>query len=504
MARVTIDPLTRIEGHLAVKVDVEDNRVSEAWSAGEMFRGFELIMRGRDPMDAQQITQRICGLCPVSHGIASIYAQDDAYGITIPDNGWRLRNLVQAGNFIQDHISHFYLLSAPDFIDLTRLSAYQGDDPKLSMLRDWLRSQENSPSIIHAAPLLPRYEAEYLSTPELADPVLKHYLSAYEMRAIGHQMTALIAGKQPHTPALVPGGITLRPDIKILTAYATMLDKLRRYIDDAMINDLLTIAKRFPDQFSEGRSYGDYLAFGGFIDDQITGGRYLPAGTLIDGKLESVDISSITEDLRFSWFDSASGMPPLKGDLSPAPDKSGAYSWIKAPRYKGHPMEVGPHARLVIGYLRGQPEIKQILDWFMRETGISLEQFNSSMGRHAARVLETKLIADRTVHWIRGIKLGSSNDVCEKFTIPDEAIGIGLTEAPRGALGHWIEIKGKKVHRYECVVPTTWNCSPRDDKGQRGPMEQALINTRLANPDQPIEAVRVVRAYDPCLACSVH
>ncbi len=504
MTKKTIDPLTRIEGHLAVKVDVDDNTVIDAWSAGEMFRGFELIMRGRDPMDAQQITQRICGLCPVSHGVASIYAQDDAYGLEVPANGWRLRNLVQAGNYLQDHISHFYLLSAPDYVDLARLGAYEGDDPKLSMLRDWLRSQSQTPGLIQAAPLMPRYEAEYLSEPEFADPVLRHYASAFDIRMLGHKMTALIAGKQPHTPALVPGGITLRPDVKILTAYATLLDKIRRFVDTAMIEDLLTIAKRFPEQFTEGRSYGDYLVFGAFIDDETPGGRYFPAGTWIDGKLAPVDIGAITEDVRFSMFDSATGLGPLKADLSPAPDKKDAYSWIKAPRYMGRPMEVGPNARLVVGYHQGHADIRRLVDWFMGQTGMRLEQFNSTLGRHAARVLETKLIAERTVQWLRGVKLGASDPVCAQFDIPREAIGVGLTEAPRGALGHWLEIRGHKVHRYECVVPTTWNCSPRDDKGMRGPMEQALIDTWMDDPDQPIEAARVVRAYDPCLACSVH
>ena len=504
MARVTIDPLTRIEGHLAVKIDVEDNRVTDAWSAGEMFRGFELIMRGRDPMDAQQITQRICGLCPVSHGMAAIYAQDQAYGIEIPGNGWRLRNLVQAGNYIQDHIAHFYLLSAPDFVDLERLATYDGDDSRLLMMRNWILNQQQSRTLVHAAPFLPRYDASYISDPEDADPFLRHYVEAFEMRATAHKMTALIAGKQPHTPALVPGGITLRPDIKLMTAYAAMLDSLRRFIDSAMLPDVQRIATHFPELFAQGEGYGDYLVFGAFTDEQTAGGRFLPASTLIDGRLAPVDLDAITEDLRFSWFDSQSHVPPLQGDLSAAPAKSGAYSWIKAPRYHGRPMEVGPHARLVVGYRLGHPEIKALVDDFMDRTGMRLHHFNSTLGRHVARVLETKLIADRAVQWLRGVDPAPGSRVCADFRIPAEAVGVGLTEAPRGALGHWMEIRGHKVHRYECVVPTTWNCSPRDDNGLRGPMEQALVGTTIADPGQPVEATRIVRSFDPCLACAVH
>lgn len=339
---ITIDPLTRIEGHLKIKIEVESGRVIHAFSSGEMFRGFEQILVGRDPLDAQQITQRICGVCPVSHGIASVLAQDSAYRVAIPRNGRILRNLIQGANFIQSHILHFYHLAALDFIDITYILQYQGRDRALLDLKAWVKSGQGSTLLYPAAPFLPRYEGDYLKDTGLNIGAIRHYLDALDMRRLAHEMAALFGGKVPHVASLMPGGVTEKVTIDKIAACSWKLKKLQEFIDYTYLPDVAAVAKAFPAYFQIGRGCGNLLSYGVFPEsDQNSGPHLLPSGTVLAGKLEPFVQSGITEDVKYSYFASSSGVHPSKGETEVSYPKSGAYSWLKAPRYQGQVMEVG-------------------------------------------------------------------------------------------------------------------------------------------------------------------
>jgi ferredoxin hydrogenase large subunit/hydrogenase large subunit len=500
---IVINPVTRIEGHLAVKTEIADGRVTAAFVTGEMFRGFETILRGRNPLDAQQITQRICGVCPIEHGIASIQAQEMIYGVRPPDNGRILRNIIQGANFIASHITHFYLLSALDFVDIGAISSYTGKDSEMVAFRDWVQSQVESRSVLPAAPFLPRYVGDYLQDKDLNCAAIRHYLDALEMRRLAQQMGALFSGKMPHAPALVPGGVTEHATAQNITAGQALLEKLRVFIDQAYLPDVLAVAKGFPGYFTAGKSCGNFLAYGVFPESADSQDPFLPGGVLTGGTLKAFNPNGVTEDTASSRFSSPSGLKPGNGETIAAPDKPNAYTWLKAPRYEGQVMEVGPLARLLVGYANGRnPLIKSTADSLLAAIGKTPADLPSVMGRHAARAVECKLIADRCAVWFD--QLVPNKPSFADFQIAESGSGVGLTEAARGALGHWLEISGHKVRNYQCVVPTTWNCSPRDDRGTPGAVEQALVGTPVADVNNPIEVARVIRSFDPCLACAVH
>lgn len=497
--KVSIDPFTRIEGHLAISLDIDNGRVTDAHCKGEMFRGFEQIMKGRSPLDAQQITQRICGVCPVSHGLASVFSQEQAYGIQVPGNAELIRNIMLAANYIQSHITHFYHLSALDFVDVTGILTYQGNDRFMQGIKQWVEAEVQSKKLYPAAPFLPRYEGQYLQESEGNITALRNYFTALDMRAKAHQMVAIFAGKMPHMATIVPGGVTEHITSKKIAQCRSKLSELRVFYENAYTQDVLAVAGAFPDYASLGKGCGNYLSFGVFTDVVGGKGKLFPAGSLIKGSFSKLDTSKISEEVRYSKYSADSGFHKTV----PEPGKSGAYSWIKAPRYDGQPMEVGPLARLMIGYTsRENPEISQAVDGFLKLTGLQLEHLDSCLGRHAARIIETQIIIDHCEQWIE--MLDPTKPTCIDFNLPAEAKGMGLVEAPRGALGHWIDVADHKVRGYECIVPTTWNCSPKDGKDVPGPVEQSLIGTYIADRQNPMEAARIVRAYDPCLACAVH
>ncbi len=500
---ISIDPVTRIEGHLAINVEVEENRVIKAFCKGEMFRGFEVILKGRHPLDAQQITQRICGVCPVSHGVASILAQDRAYGISPPDNGRILRNLIQGANYIQSHILHFYHLSALDFVDIAAILQYSGKDPRLMSLKGWVQSQTSAKLLHPGAPLLPRYEGQYLQSTELNLTAISHYVDALEMRALAHQMGAIFAGKMPHVPTLVPGGVTEKVTAHKIASYKSMLNRLRTFIEHKYLPDVVEVASAFPSYFEIGRGCGNFLAYGVFPEKEDPAARFLPGGVLIEGKLTRVEDKQITEDVRHSFYSSGTKLQPQKGETIPAPGKGGAYSWLKAPRYDGKVVEVGPLARVLVSCFKEENgEVRKRVDGLLSRVDRKIEHLLSVCGRHAARAIECKLVADRCADWVEQLVPGKPAYI--DYQIPEKGEGLGLTEAPRGALSHYIEIRERKIGNYQCVVPTTWNCSPRDDQGLPGPVEQALEGITLKDPGNPIEAARVVRSFDPCIACAVH
>jgi len=497
---IRIDPVTRIEGHLAVRVSIDNNRVVDAYSSGEMFRGFEIILKGRDPMDAQQITQRICGVCPVSHGIASITAQDRAYGITPPENGRILRNLILGANYIQSHILHFYHLAALDFVDIAAILKYRGSAPALTGLKSWVQTQLASKALYPAAPFLPRYSGDYIEDAELNILAIAHYLEALDMRRLAHKLGATFGGKLPHAASLVPGGVTDTVTADKIASCRSYIQRLQTFIQQAYLPDVAAVAAAFPQYFEVGQGCKNFLSYGVFPEP---GGNVFPAGTIINGEVRDFDPANLTEDIKYSLYASPGGKHPTESETIPDPEKEGAYSWLKAPRYKNTVMEVGPLARILVAYLGGKtPQVNSLVDGLLSNLGRTPRDLYSVLGRHAARAVECKLVADKCMEWLNRLRPGKPT--CEDFAIPENAWGAGLTEAPRGALGHWINIRGRKIARYQCVVPTTWNCSPRDDRGNPGPVETALINVSVNDAQNPVEVARVVRSFDPCIACAVH
>jgi ferredoxin hydrogenase large subunit/hydrogenase large subunit len=499
MTTVVLDPVTRIEGHLRVDTRVEDGQVVEAWSRGEMFRGFETILAGRDPLDAPVITQRICGVCPVSHAVASCRTLESALGLTPPPNGQLLRNLVLGANYLQSHILHFYQLSALDFVNVEALLDYDGTDPVLKDLRAWVESEVASGRILPAAPFLPRLSGDYPQDPGWNLAALAHYVEALEVRQEAHRMAALFGGKMPHTASLVPGGVTCGVDAATVEDFRARLRRVQRFVENVYLPDVVAAAGLFPEYAGIGRGVGRYLAYGVFEEGSSD---WLPAGIVEDGKYTPLDTGKIFEEIGASRYSSDSKLHPTRGETEPEPKKSGAYSWLKAPRYGGAACEVGPLARMLIASAAGHEAVRSTIDTFLRDTGLGAQVLTSVLGRHAARLLETVLVGQRMHTWLDRLAHGEPS--VAEYVSRSEGSGEGLTEAPRGALGHWVEIREGKIARYQCVVPSTWNFGPRGDKGDPGPVEAALLGTPMSEASKGLEVARVVRSFDPCIACAVH
>ena len=510
--QITLSPVTRIEGHLAIRTKGEPtgegtaHLVTEAHCEGEMFRGFEGILRGRDPLDAQQFVQRICGVCPIAHGMASCLAQDMAYGIRPTRNGRLLRNLISVADYLQSHITHFYHLSALDFVDVTAVLRYGGSDRTLQTLKGRVagameRSRKGN-ELYPAAPFLPRYEGDYVADDDTNCALLAHYVEALEKRRVAEEMAAVFCAKLPHSTSIFPGGVTQAPTLERILAYRSRLKQLREFIQNVFVGDVVTAAQAFPGYWEMGRGYGDLLSYGMFEMDEA-GTKFFPGGTWIDGKRGAVEVERITEDVGHARFSSGTGLHPSRGSTVAEPGKAGAYTWIKAPRYGGRPMEVGPLARVMMLWAApNETAQKKEVEAVLKKLGVGAEKLVSVLGRHLCRVLECKWLADQAFAWLEELEVDGAP--AAEFTLPKQAEGYGLTEASRGALGHWISIEEHKISNYQCVVPTTWNCSPRDDAGRPGPLEKALEGVVVANPDQPLEVGRVVRSFDPCLACAIH
>jgi ferredoxin hydrogenase large subunit/hydrogenase large subunit len=366
-----------------------------------------------------------------------------------------------------------------------------------------VKSQLNSRSVVPGGPFLPRYAAQYLQDADANYTILRHYLEAFEMRTLAHRMGAIFAGKLPHAATLVPGGITEHMTALKISEYRSGLDTLRDFVEQSYLPDVVAVAKAFPDYFTVGKGCGNYLSYGVFPITAGNATKLLPAGVLLEGKFQPLNPDAIAEEVGCSMYSSGSGLKPYEGETVAAPDKANAYSWLKAPRYNGKVMEVGPLARVMVGCQDGQnAALKTAVDALLKAIGREAGDLNSVLGRHAARALECKFIIDQCDQWLD--QATPDAPTFTDFSVPETGRGCGLTEAARGALGHWLEIKDSKISNYQCVVPTTWNCSPRDDRGVPGTVEQALVGTPVADPQNPIEAARVVRSFDPCLACAVH
>jgi hydrogenase large subunit len=504
LAKIIIDPITRIEGHLRIEATVENNEVKDARSSGTLFRGLELILKGRDPRDAQRITQRVCGVCPTSHSTAATLNLDSAFGIAdkIPDNGRIIRNLILGAAHIADHILHFYHLAALDYVDVTSVADYKDNDSALNSIKTFIKRGE-------LGPFFPRYEGDYRLSKDINIQMVSHYVKALEMRRKAQEMLAIFGGKIPHNMAIVPGGVTEKPTIDKIASFLWRVNELRDFIDNVYIPDVIKVAEVYSDYFEIGRGCGNLLSYGSYdLDgknpDLSTRKRLFKQGTIsADLKLKPLDAEKINEYVKHSWYDNnTTGRHPSQGVTAPMADKKDAYSWLKAPRYDGNVYEVGPLARVVATYAAGNPVIKALVDSTLGHFKASPKVLFSVLGRHAARAIGVKFIADSMPAWLLELRPGEPAYV--NYDLPDDASGMGLVEGARGALGHWIEIKDKKIANYQLVVPSTWNISPIDDKGQPGPLEQALIGTKIKDEANPFEIVRIVRSFDPCLACAVH
>lgn len=511
MTTITIDPVSRIEGHLKIEAVVEGGEIKEARSSGTMFRGFEILMRDRDPMDALHLTQRICGVCPTSHGTVAALNLDSAFGIAdkIPENGRILRNLIQGANYIQSHILHFYHLTALDYVDVTKVLGYEGDDSNLIKVRDFAQRAVDAGDMNMLGPFYPRYEGDYRLPKDVDRAAVSHYVEALDMRRLAAEMSAVFSGRWPHMSSVVPGGVTEEVTLDHIINFLSKLHQLRHFIDNVYIPDVIAVAGVYSDYFEIGAGCGNLLAYGVFDleveeRDLTKRKRLLTQGltSATDLTHRPLDASLITEDVRSAWYSSGSGLHPSRGETEPDAAKAGAYSWLKSPRYNGEVYELGPLARMVVSYVAGEPTVQKLVNDTLAHFGAGPGALFSVLGRHAARALECKFVADEMVRW--ALKLKEGEPVCAEFSKPDQAQGAGLWEAPRGALGHWIRIENGKIKNYQVITPSNWNCSPVDDKGQPGPLEQALVGTKIRDNDNPFEIVRIVHSFDPCLACSVH
>ncbi|PLX93707.1 MAG: nickel-dependent hydrogenase large subunit [Desulfuromonas sp.] len=495
MGKVTIDPVTRVEGHLRVSTETKGGTIHQARVAGEMYRGFEQILAGRDPLDAPVITQRICGVCPVSHAIASSRCVENALELPPPLSGKLLRNLILGANFLQSHILHFYQLSALDFLNIEGILSLKTRDPQLQELKGWVVQELDSNRILPAAPFLPRLKGDYPADLSWTQNLLSHYLQALDMRRKAHSMIALLGWKVPHVASIVPGGVTCTPTYGELEAFRGHLYILRRFIESVYLPDVMATAKQFPDYTRLGTGLRRFLAFGAFPEAE---GDWLPSGTVDSRSFSSLREGEIREETAYSWYVDA----PEQETSLPDPEKEGAYSWIKAPRYGGKACEVGPLARLIVAYHAGQPSVKEMVDDCMNRLRLNHSALKSVFGRHLARALEAQLLARRMEVWLDQIDPETSH--VAEYVPRSQGSGSGLIEAPRGALGHWITIAEGRIATYQCMVPSTWNFSPMGGRKDPGPVESALLGTPVARDSQGLEAARVVRSFDPCIACAVH
>ncbi len=501
--KITIDPISRIEGHLKIEATLDGGIVKEAKSSGMLYRGLENILLGRDPRDAARIMQRICGVCPTSHGLAAAFALDEAYGVqgSITDNGRILRNLIQGANYLQSHILHFYQLAALDYVDVTAVADYSGTDPVLKKVQDFI-------SRGHLGPFVPRYEGDYRLSKEENMAAVAHYVEALNMRRLAHETVALFGGKMPHNMAIVAGGVSTQPTRDKITQFLGKVDQLIEFIDTCYLPDVLMVAGHYSDYFDIGAGCRQFMSFGVFdldSDPDLTKrNRYLPQG-IVRGKdlsMERVDPQLITEDVQNSWYVDSGIRHPFEGVTEADHDKAGAYSWCKSPRYNGEVMEVGPLARMLASYVSGDAQTRHLIDGVLGRFNASPAALFSVLGRHAARAIETRIVAGKLRDWAMELQPGQPS--FSDFDLNVSARGMGLHEAPRGALGHWIVVEEGKTKNYQAVVPTTWNAGPMDSTGQPGPIEQSLIGTLVKDKNNPFELVRIVRSYDPCLSCAVH
>ncbi len=488
MKRKILNPITRIEGHLSIAARVEDGRVAGVQVRGEMYRGFENIMQGRPPLDAARILQRICGVCHEVHGVAAARALAGLYGVTPPRNGLLLHDIILALHMAADHMLHFYHLSVPDYVDFAALAAYKGPDPQLKEARDWVR---NNKPVLFAE----KVPGDYITQPKEALPFLVHYIEALQILGMAGSGLAVLGGKAPFCHSVFPGGVSTEITIDKLAKVSEIVDRLYSFAVTAYLPDVMSLAGRFPSYFKTGRGYRNLICYGGF---KSLGRALYEPGVIIDGKNAPLEVEKIVEHVSHSYYQ-GEARHFKQGETRPMYGKEGAYSWIKAPRYDGHPMETGPLSRVYVNLNRDDRLVR-----YLKELRRPKEAAFSTMGRHIARAVEALQLLEFLQEAIPAVDPRESTIHTVDLASPVSGEGLGLSNAARGELLHYVSAKGGRVTRYQCVVPSTWNFSPRDDAGRPGPAEKAIMGTPVAFESGMIEVGRVVRSFDPCLACSIH
>ncbi len=555
--RIVVDPITRIEGHLRIEAQMDGDKIAQAYSAGTMVRGIELILKGRDPRDAWAFTQRICGVCTLVHGIAAVRSVENALNYPIPHNAQLIRNLMIMAQYVHDHVMHFYHLHALDWVDV--VSALDADPKATSALAQsiskWPKSspgyfadmKKKLKTFVEGGQLGIFSNAywghpAYKLPPEANLMAVSHYLEALSWQRDVAKLHTIFGGKNPHPNFLVGGvasAIDLNSDsainIKKLSQVQDAINQMMTFVDQVYVPDTLAIASFYKDWFKRGEGVGNFMCFGDLpstsMDDPSS--FFLPSGIILNrdlSKVHPLDLNNseeIQEYISHSWYDYSggkdSGLHPYDGETDlnysgPKPpykhlDVENSYSWLKSPRWKGMPMEVGPLARVLTLYAKGHEQTKDLVGMTLNKLDLPVEALYSTMGRTAARTLETKIIVDGMQgmfdQLMMNIKAGDTKTFNEKLwepsSWPKKAQGVGFMEAPRGALGHWIVIEDKKIANYQAVVPSTWNAGPRDPSGKPGAYEAALEdNHQLHDPKQPLEILRTIHSFDPCIACAVH
>jgi len=554
MTHVVVDPVTRIEGHLRVEAEVEGGVVTQAWSSSTMFRGIEIILRGRDPRDAWAFAQRICGVCTTVHAIASIRAVEKAIGAEPPPNARLLRNLIMAAQVVQDHVVHFYHLHALDWVDI--VNALEGDPAKTASLAqsisDWPLSsaqyfagvRNRIKAFVERGQLGPFANAywghpAYRLPPEANLMAVAHYLEALDWQRRFIKIHAILGGKNPHLQSFLVGGMAtpVDPDAQAslnmhtITALNDLVADGIAFVSRVYIPDVIAVASFYKDWASLGAGVGNYMTYGDYpMNDDATPQMFLPPG-IIQGrdltKIAAVDQNKVSEWVSHSWYNYSvgddKGLNPFQGETTPnytGPkppferlNVAEKYSWLKSPRYDGAPMEVGPLARMLVAYASGRPtRVKELIDKVLSSLGVGPEALFSTLGRIAARAVEAQVIVESMNMWVQGLAENMArhdyriqdNSKWEPASWPKDCLGAGFHEAPRGSLGHWVHINNGSIVNYQCVVPSTWNAGPRDAQGRPGPYEAALVGTPVAKPDQPLEILRALHSFDPCMACAVH
>lgn len=568
--RIVVDPVTRIEGHLRVQATLgDDGRIADSMSTGTMWRGLEVILKGRDPRDAWAFVERICGVCTGIHALAAVRSVEDALGIKIPKNANIMRNLVNATLYVHDHLVHFYQLSALDWVDV--VSALEADPRETAAIQQkispshplasvgYFRDVQNRLKKFVASGQLGIFKNGYWGHPAMKLPpavnllAVTHYLEVLDFQKEIIKIHTILGGKNPHPNYLV-GGMACPINMHDTGAQGTMVNEVTlnymrdiakrslEIVENVYLPDIKAIAGFYPEWFKYGAglSNKNVLCYGEFpeiANDWSDASMQLPRGAIINGNLNEVhdvdlrDLNEIQEFVDHSWYrypDAGKGLHPWEGITEQAFELSkgsvgdktkfewlgtdGKYSWIKSPRWKGHMMEVGPLSRLVMGVAKNVPHIKEPAMALLEELNAPLEAVFSTLGRHAARALECRWAAQKMVQYVddltanirAGDECAANMEKWEPGTWPKEARGVGFCEAPRGALGHWCVIKDTRIVNWQAIVPTTWNASPRSPSGELGAFEQSLIGTPVAVEDQPLEIIRTIHSFDPCLACATH
>ncbi|MBW1645843.1 MAG: nickel-dependent hydrogenase large subunit [Deltaproteobacteria bacterium] len=548
--RIIVDPITRIEGHLRIDVEVDNQKITKAWSSAQMWRGIEVILKGRDPRDAWLFTQRICGVCTTVHAIASVRAVENALNLEVPLNAQYVRNMIVALHALHDHIVHFYILSALDWVDV--VAALKADPVKTAQLAQSISNWPGNSSkrfkqvkdkvqaLVDSGQLGPFANA-YWGHPAMVLPpeanlmAVSHYLEALDYQRKADQAIAILGGKNPHIQNLAVGGVTtaINPNRDIalnmdkLYWIKQLTEEVRGFIKEVYLPDVIAIGALNKEWLSYGAGVTNYLAVPDLPLDSAGKTFDLPGGTIFAGDLGSLKEfagfgddyfrDNIKEHVARSWYEGEDELPPFQGKTVPQytdfnPD--GKYSWSKAPRFNGQPMQVGPLAQMLVGYAKGDQRIVALVDEALNRASslagvkVGPQALHSTLGRHLARSIRAAILADLALkHWqllVENIDRGDLTIMYPPTFPAGEQQGFGFHEAPRGTLSHWIVIENGRIKNYQCVVPSTWNAGPRDAKDIPGPYEASLVGNPIAEPQKPLEVLRTVHSFDPCIACAVH